>query len=273
VDYTGGNFYQGELKILKNINDVVDIIHVQRFDQSNLQYINLPSNQQYKFVVTGNGSVRDLGPVYLDSIQTTRYVIVSRPNLNPFASRWDTLTIDLDGDYTTKTITCSVNTTVSTTTYLDVYYANQTPYILFSAITPEAGTSVVLTQSITDENLTYYASCYTDDTTYGVRTVNKLIKLYNTTQYYDGLGDLDFGDTILGESKIDFLNWVSVVVIVIVAGLFSEVSMGTGAIAVGLATSFMWYIGLFVIPEIIVLSILTIGVMMKLSEKRFGVIT
>lgn len=272
VDYTGGECYQSYLSILSNINDVIGKVHVQQFDQSNIQYANLEPEMQYTFNVDCTTSFRNLGPVYLDGVNVDRNVVVSNPTLNPLASRWDGLNISISSNYNTVLVTCVVGSTSLTDVSFLLYSTNTTPYTLIG----EENASDVLTATLSqagNRSLQYYADCYTSDTTYGVRERTQLINFQNSSLYYGGFGTLTLPDTIFGLSKTRFLNLTSVSIALIVAGLFSAISMGTGAVVFGMTIGLFYYIGYFITSPMTIGLIIFLGIMIKVSENRFGVVT
>ena len=271
-DYTGGQFYKGYLTITETVNDTVGNIHVQQFDQSNIQYVNLRPNIQYDFRVSNDVSLRDLGPVYLDPFTTNRNVVVTRPSLTSLASRWDGLNISITNNYDLSSITCTISSNSFTNGYFLVYWTGSSPYTLVS------NTSAPLIQSATltytgNNSLQYYCTCYTNDAVYGERRVTNLVSFQNSSQYYGGFGKLSIPSNILGISKVRFLNIASVSISLLVAGLFSAISMGTGAIVFGMTIGLFYYIGYFITSPMTIGMIVFLGIMIKLSENRFGVVT
>lgn len=272
VDYTGGQFYKSTLTITENVNDSIGNIYVAQFDQSNIIKANLRPNTQYSFKVTSSTSTRDLGAVYLDGDTLQHNVVVSRPDVLPFTSRWDGLNISITSNYDTQTITCAILSTTLVDASLSVFSTNTTPYTLIAVSNASSVLSSTLTVNA-NRSIIYYAKCFTSDSVYGVRERTQQINFQNTSQYYGGFGSLTVPDTIFGVSKTKFLNIASVAVALTVAGLFSAVSMGTGAVVFGVVIGLFYFIGYFITSPMTIGLIIFLAIMIKLSENRFGVVT
>jgi hypothetical protein len=271
-DYTGGQFYKSVLTIIENVNDTLGNIYVEQFDESNVLYANLKPNTQYSFKITSATSTRDLGAIYLDSLNLVRSIVVSRPDMNSFTSRWDGLNISITSNYNASTLNCLINSATQTNGFFTVYSTNTTPYTMVS----NSSSFNIYTATFNyaaNRSIQYYTTCYTIDTVYGLRQYTSLINFQNTSQYYGGFGTLNVPATIFGIGKTKFLNLISVTIALVVAGLFSAISMGTGAIVFGMVIGLFYFIGYFITSPMTIGLIIFLAIMIKLSENRFGVVT
>jgi hypothetical protein len=192
--------------------------------------------------------------------------------MNAFTSRWDGLNISITTNYNASTLNCLINSATLTDGFFTVYSTNTTPYTMVSN---SSSFSIYTTtfNYAANRSVQYYTTCYTIDTVYGLRQYTSLINFQNTSQYYGGFGTLNVPDSIFGIGKTKFLNLISITIALIVAGLFSAVSMGTGAIVFGMVIGLFYFIGYFITSPMTIGLIIFLAIMIKLSENRFGVVT
>lgn len=268
VDVSGGEFYNGELKVTDTINDTVGFLSIQQFDSSNTQYINLIPEHDYKLTVSSPTSSRDLGANFLSAASLTKYVIVSRPTLNPNGNKWDGLSIDITGNYTVPSISCGITSVDYVLTTFNITYSNGTSIGDWSS----SGTTVGYTETIPTNQVNYNVRCGAYGTDGLFREYATTVVLRNESVYYSGLGNLTFPGQIMAIDSSMFLSLVSLAVILIVAGLFSAVSMGTGAIVVSITALLFYFIGFLDTTPMTIGMIISLAVMLKLSENRYGVV-
>jgi hypothetical protein len=273
ADYTGGQFYGSELTIVANINDTLGNIHVQHFDQSNVQTVNLLPNNQYKFIVSTNLSTRDLGPVVLDSSTTVKYVIVSTPDIASGGNIWDGLNMTVTQDSNGLNMVCTIQSAYTTTGYFSLYNTSTNPYTLITWATPANGRDLAFTIPFPNGLDTYYYECDTNDTTNGLHFKSGLVMPRNSSMYYSGFANLSIPSSILGIGKTKFLNLMSVCISIVVAGLFSAISYGTGGIVFAFTLMIFYFIGYFTTTQLTIGMIVVLACMIKLAENRFGVVT
>jgi len=270
-DFTGGQFWGSTLKIYKSINDTLGIVHSEQFPIDGIVTPSLINNTQYKFVVVGDTSTRDLGGIFIRDDNTVRNIIVTQPDFSQYLNTWRGLTISLTQDYDTSTVGCTMNSTLTENVVFTVKNITSDEYVYDYNVTGD-GTNVVLSYTITDNNGSYYLCCSAHNSVEGIRSLCQVVNVRDLDAIQYGF-DLNLPERVLGVSRATVYKLVSIAILVIVAGIFSQQSYGTGSLVTASCLSFFYYIGWFPIPQIMVAFIWTLAIFTKISEGRKGVPT
>lgn len=267
-DYTVGDCKESTLAIQRSIADELKNIHVEQFEQDYIIRPFLENNTQYKTILYCTDSTRDLGPMYIVDSDLTKTILVTRPDLGDFQYSYQGVTIDITKDWGASQVGCSIESEVTTTGYFEVYnYTGSGSTTLDHVGTPTTGTSISFTYTVGDQNGTYNIKCAVNDTTYGLREVNELMFLRNDSAMYEGF-DLDTPSTIAGLSREFLFNFISLVAVIGVLGLFSQENLGTGALIGGMMAVGVWYVGWLAVAQVAIAVVIFWAVFIKLSEGK-----
>jgi hypothetical protein len=265
-DYSGGDFYRSELQIEQTINDAQAIVNLEKFGQdNNLVKVPLINGSTYKIIVDGT-SVRDIGPILMTD-DTTRGVIISRPDVSDFANNWQGLTIGITKSYDTSAVGCTINNSVSGTGNFTV--SNVSGQLYASSST---GSNIGFTYTVPVADSTYTIFCSMTDTTYGTRSKLQVINLRNESAIHAGF-DLDIPTTIVGLSRSFVYQFSAMAITVLVGGLFSAGSVGTGAVVFAAMFGMFNWVGWMGQPTWMVGFIGALALFIKYSERRQGLAT
>lgn len=270
-DYTGGQFYKSTVAFKTTINYTWGNVHVEQFGVDNIVYPLLQNTSNYKVVVSNNISTRDLGQVYLKGTETNKNIIVTRPDLSDTKGKWEDLNLSITSNYDYGQFTCLYYDT-NTITVAEFWVYNSTSNgLVQDYYTNSTSASGSLTYQALNLSAPYYGVCKVTDAL-GVREVKELFNFRNTGAIYKGF-DLNLPNNLMGVSKATFYKVVALMITIVFGGLFSMMTMGTGAIVATITMSFFNYIGWLDVPTWFVTLLVFLAIAFKLSENRGGVQT
>jgi len=271
-DYTGGDFYLSTIKIRRSIGDTVGFIHVERFQQDNKISAVLLNNTQYSIDVEGT-SLRNLGPLFIESSDTTHNVIVTTPDFTDYTQRWSDLTIAISSDYDNGQVSCGINSTELVTGEFNVYNVTSSGYDLdYTDSTTTEALDIGFSYAVPDINGTYRVYCEATGSKYGLRSLERIIHFRNESAIYRGF-DLDFGSTIWGISRSFMYKLVAFFFLTVVCGLFSARTYSKGALAYAGMLSLFWWVGWTDLTQSLVGLLAFLAIMLALGANRRGLIT
>jgi len=264
-DYSGGDCFKSNLVITKTIDDNVEIVHNEKFEQDNIVRAYLTNNTYYGIDLFCSNSTRNLGSMLIVDDDLSRSVFVSRPDFGGYPFLWDSATLWLTQNLSIPSVGCTVNSTESTRGYFEVYNVSSSGALTKDYYATSTGTTIQFSKTVGDLNGTYLIHCAVNDTTYGLRETK-----WKITFEWLKVNPANMGTpaTILGLSSRFFYNAVSIVLMVGILALFSAESMGTGAI-IGVSVGVgLYYIGWWTVPMEFVGFIFFTGIFIKTREFR-----
>lgn len=263
-DYTGGNCYRSTLYISKPPDKNID---VQQFSNNNDIYATLINNTYYTFTVKCDDLTRNLGSFLITDDDLDRTIIISTPEFNNFQKSWDNLSIEIDSDYDTNTITCGIQYPSTVTGYMNVYNWTNNAKVLDGNTTLSAS-NMTLTVTVDNVNLTYYVICGATDGTWR----NELSGLFNIRNHSAIMSefDLDLPAELFGLSRQFLYSIAAVVITIIIITLGSGITYTIFGIIGTFTATFFYYIGYLTSPYEFYITLVFMAIMLHIVRNRRG---